>query len=162
VAFARQRAPPVRRVLDQESRRLWRAIERVGVRRTDDVGQSRECRIDKPVPAEDARDLAAFAESTFRRAFAESNAAGNMDWHCSASFGEELQLAEFRDPDRETWLAEVEGRLAGYVHLRIDARTACVEGRKPIETQRFCLDPSRHGTGLAHDLNMRRNLQTTR
>lgn len=106
----------------------------------------------RPANAADARDLAVFAESTFRAAFQESNAAGNMDRHCAANFSEELQLAEIRDTDRETWLAKADGHLVGYIQLRIDARTACVDGRKPIEIQRLYLDPSRHGTGLAHEL----------
>jgi diamine N-acetyltransferase len=100
----------------------------------------------------DALTLAVLAERTFRAAFAESNTAANMQLHCAASYGESLQLAEIRDPRRETRLAEADNRSTAYVQLRLDAALPAIPGEKPAEIQRFYVDAAHHGTGLAHQL----------
>ncbi len=101
---------------------------------------------------EDAQPLSVLAESTFRAAFAESNTAENMQRHCTASYGQALQLAEIREPSRETWVAEADNRLVAYVQLRLDAASSVVSGKRPVEIQRFYVEASHHGTGLAHRL----------
>ena len=60
---------------------------------------------------DDAGALARLAEQTFRATFAASNPAENMQRHCESSYGESIQLAEIRDPNLETWLADDGGRL---------------------------------------------------
>jgi ribosomal protein S18 acetylase RimI-like enzyme len=101
---------------------------------------------------DDALALAVLAERTFRAAFAESNSPANMQLHCAANYGQALQLAEIRKPGRETWVAEAEKRLIAYVQLRLDAASSIVLGERPVEIQRFYVDASHHGTGLAHQL----------
>jgi diamine N-acetyltransferase len=101
---------------------------------------------------DDALALAVLAERTFRAAFAESNSPANMQLHCAANYGQALQLAEIRKPGRETWVAEAEKRLVAYVQLRLDAASSIVLGERPVEIQRFYVDASHHGTGLAHQL----------
>src|ERR1700691_6080051 len=101
---------------------------------------------------DDALALAVLAESTFRAAFAESNSPANMQLHCAANYGEALQLAEIRDPSRETWVAEADKRLIAYVQLRLDAAWSGVLVERPIEIQRFYVDASHHGTAVAHKL----------
>jgi ribosomal protein S18 acetylase RimI-like enzyme len=101
---------------------------------------------------DDALALSVLAERTFRDAFAESNTAANMRLHCAAKYGEALQLAEIRDPSCETWVAEAEGRLIAYLQLRHDAASPMISGERPTEIQRFYVDASGHGTGLAHEL----------
>jgi hypothetical protein len=93
----------------------------------------------------DAQALSVLAESSFRDAFAESNSVENMQRHCAASYGQSLQLAEIREPGRETWIAEAGNRLVGYVQLRVDAASSVVSGERPIEIQRFYVDASHHG-----------------
>jgi ribosomal protein S18 acetylase RimI-like enzyme len=100
----------------------------------------------------DAPELSVLAERTFRAAFAESNTAANMELHCAASYGAALQLAEIRDSRRETWVAEADAKLVAYVQLRLDAVSPMISGERPVEIQRFYVDASYHGTGLAHQL----------
>jgi ribosomal protein S18 acetylase RimI-like enzyme len=101
---------------------------------------------------DDALALSVLAEATFRAAFAESNSAANMQLHCTASYGQALQLAEIRESNRETWVAELDGRLVAYVQLRLDAPSPVPSGERSVEIQRFYVDASRHGSGLAHQL----------
>jgi diamine N-acetyltransferase len=101
---------------------------------------------------DDAPALSVLAESTFRAAFADSNSAGNMRRHCAANYGHALQLAEIREPHRETWVAEADHRLVAYVQLRLNATSSVVLGERPVEIQRFYVDAAHQGTGLAHHL----------
>ena len=101
---------------------------------------------------DDALALSMLAERTFRAAFAESNDHANMQLHCAANYGQAMQLTEIREPSRETWVAEADKRLVAYVQLRVDAASSVVLGDRPVEIQRFYVDASHHGTGLAHHL----------
>jgi diamine N-acetyltransferase len=100
----------------------------------------------------DALQLSVLAERTFRAAFSESNTAANMQLHCAATYGEALQLAEIGEPSCETWVAQAHDSLIAYVQLRLDAASPLILGDRPIEIQRFYVDASYHGAGLAHDL----------
>jgi len=101
---------------------------------------------------DEALELSKLAERTFRAAFQESNSPADMEKHCAAHYGEALQLAEIRDSSREIWVVEVGARLVAYVQLRLDAASPVIPGERPIEVQRFYVDASHHGTGLAHRL----------
>jgi hypothetical protein len=94
---------------------------------------------------DDALALSVLAEATFRAAFAESNTAANMQLHCAASYGQALQLAEIREPGRETLVAEFDGRLVAYVQLQFDAASPGTSGKGSVEIQRFYVDASHHG-----------------
>jgi ribosomal protein S18 acetylase RimI-like enzyme len=101
---------------------------------------------------DDALELSVLAERTFRTAFAESNTAENMQLHCQTAYGYALQLEEIRDSSRETWVAEAGASLVAYVQLRFDATSPMIAGERPVEIQRFYVDASHHGAGLAHRL----------
>jgi ribosomal protein S18 acetylase RimI-like enzyme len=101
---------------------------------------------------DDAPALSILADRTFRAAFADANTPENMQRHCESAYTPAVQLAEIRDPSRETWVVDVEGRLVAYVQLRLDAASQRVPGDRPVEIQRFYVDASFHGAGLAHDL----------
>jgi diamine N-acetyltransferase len=101
---------------------------------------------------DDALPLSVLAERIFRAAFTDSNTAANMQLHCAESYGQALQLAEIRDSSRETWLADADSGLVAYVQLRLDAESPMVSGERPVEIQRFYVDASQHGSGLAHQL----------
>jgi len=100
----------------------------------------------------DALSLSALAENTFRTAFAEANTSENMELHCTSTYSPALQLAEIRDPRCETWVADSDHKLAAYVQLRLDATLPTISGERPIEIQRFYVEASHHGSGLAHQL----------
>lgn len=100
----------------------------------------------------DAAALARLAEETFRATFAASNPAENMQRHCESSYGESIQLAEIRDPNLETWLAEDGGRLVAYAQLRRGAVPAAVVAQRPVEILRFYVHADAHGKGVAQAL----------
>jgi ribosomal protein S18 acetylase RimI-like enzyme len=100
----------------------------------------------------DALELSALAERTFRDAFEAVNTAADMQAHCAATYSEAIQRAEIRQPGRETWVADADGRLVAYVQLRLDAVSPMIGCARPVEIQRFYVDASRHGGGLAHAL----------
>lgn len=102
--------------------------------------------------AEDAADLAALAEKTFRDAFAGDNDPGDMDDYCRTAFAPDLQRAQILDADIDTLLAcDAQGAVAAYVQLRPGAPA---EGAAPgpIELWRFYVDAAHHGRGLAQRL----------
>jgi GNAT superfamily N-acetyltransferase len=101
---------------------------------------------------DDALELSVLAECTFRAAFSDFNTAANMQLHCAAHYSQARQLAEIRDPGRETWVAETDGRMVAYVQLRLDAASPMISGERPVEIQRFYMDASYHGSGLAQQL----------
>jgi diamine N-acetyltransferase len=101
---------------------------------------------------DDALELSVLAERTFRTAFAEMNTIANMQLHCETTYGHALQLAEIRESGRETWVAEAGAGLVAYVQLRFDATSPMISGERPVEIQRFYVDASHHGAGLAHQL----------
>lgn len=75
-----------------------------------------------------------------------------MQRHCAASYGEPLQLAEIRNPEMETWLAEAGNQLVAYAQLRRGAAPVAVTARRPIEIQRFYGHAGAHGQGVARAL----------
>jgi diamine N-acetyltransferase len=104
---------------------------------------------------DDALALSVLAEGTFRAAFSESNTAANMQLHCAANYGEALQLAEIRGSNRETWVAEADNGLVAYVQLLFGAASPMTSGERGVEIQRFYVNASYHGAGLAHQLMAR-------
>lgn len=101
---------------------------------------------------DDAKQLAAIAEATFRDTFAAVNTPEDMDLHCRRSYGESIQEGEITDPDRVTLLCERHGRLVGYAQLRWGNAPDCVVGEAPGEIQRLYVIGELHGRGIAHDL----------
>jgi diamine N-acetyltransferase len=98
----------------------------------------------------DAAALAAFAERTFREAFAADNNAADMDVYCLQAFSEATQRAELADPVIETLLVhEHDGALVAYAQLRQSPVPPEVTGPAPIELVRFYVDRTRHGSGVA-------------
>ena len=101
---------------------------------------------------DDALALSVLAEAAFRAAFAEATTPANMLMHCAATYGQVLQIAEIRELSRETWVAELDCRLIAYVQLRCDAALPMIPGERAAEIQRFYVDISHHGAGVAHQL----------
>ncbi len=109
----------------------------------------------RPAEEVDALALSVLAEATFRAAFAEATTPANMLMHCAATYGQALQIAEIREPGRETWVAELRDRLIAYAQLRFDAASPMFSGEPAAEIQRFYVDISHHGAGVAHQLMAR-------
>lgn len=101
---------------------------------------------------QDAKALAAFAEKTFRDTYTQFNTPENMQSHCEKSFSERIQLAEIRDPSRESWLAEIDGQLVSFAQIILEAPCPSMSDAEGIEILRFYVDSSHHGKGLAYDM----------
>jgi len=107
----------------------------------------------RPAGPRDAASLAAFAERTFRAAFAEGNTAQNMDAYCSASYRPDVQAAEIADPDMRTIVCEDgAGMLIGYGQLRLRDAMPSVPAVHLARIQRIYVDAAWHGTGVARSL----------
>jgi ribosomal protein S18 acetylase RimI-like enzyme len=100
----------------------------------------------------DAKKLAVLAEATFRDTFSEENTSEDMNAHCRASYGEEIQAREISDPSYVTIVAEIDEHLVAYAQLRWGEAPECVSANSPGEIQRLYVDKSFHGSGLAHTL----------
>ena len=100
----------------------------------------------------DAKALAALAEQTFRDTFGEANSAEDMDIHCSASYGEDIQAAEISNPAMVTLVAEHGAALIAFAQLRWSGVPACVHAGNPGEIQRLYVAKSWHGKGVAQEV----------
>jgi ribosomal protein S18 acetylase RimI-like enzyme len=100
----------------------------------------------------DAASVAQFAERSFRATFGSANARRDMDIHCAARFGAELQLAEIRDARMSTVLVETNAGLAAFGQMCMGAAPPCVRGRRPGEIHRLYVEQFWHGKGIAQRL----------
>ena len=101
---------------------------------------------------DDAIDLAALAEKTFRDAFAAENDPGDMEAYCKTSFAPAIQRAQIVDPRIDTLVASDEqGQIIAYAQLRPGSPDEG-EAPEPIELWRFYVDAAHHGRGVAHQL----------
>jgi ribosomal protein S18 acetylase RimI-like enzyme len=100
----------------------------------------------------DAAALAELAARTFTDAFASDNRPEDLQAHLVSAYGVSQQSAEIADPNTITLLAQRGGALIGYAQVRRHAVPKCVAQDQPVELQRFYLDRSAHGTGVAKAL----------
>jgi diamine N-acetyltransferase len=99
--------------------------------------------------SDEAAELALFAERVFRDAFGAQNRAADLELYLGQAYGAPQQLAELKDADVTTLVAEVEGRVAGFAQLRPGKTAACITGPAPIELWRFYVDRPFQGSGVA-------------
>jgi GNAT superfamily N-acetyltransferase len=102
----------------------------------------------------DVEMLTAIGARTFSETFLPDNHREDVDAYVASAFTSARQLAELRDPDMTTLLAESDGvggvySPIGYAQVHEVTAPECVTGRAPIELARFYLDRAWHGTGLA-------------
>ena len=100
----------------------------------------------------DARMLAAFAAHTFADAFGADNDPQDLHDHLSAAFGERQQGAELRDPDVVTLIAERGDTPLGFAQVRRNPPPEGIVATDSVELQRFYVERSAHGSGLAQRL----------
>jgi len=106
----------------------------------------------RPGEPADAAALAELAARTFHDTFAAENDPEDMALHLAESYGVAQQGAELRDANVCTFLAEVDGTLAGYAQLRRGPAPPCVTGDAPIELWRLYVAKEWHGRGVAQVL----------
>jgi len=102
--------------------------------------------------AGDAGALAELAARTFADAFAADNRPEDLRAHAAEVHGIRQQTAELTDAAIATLLADQGGTLLAYAQVRRHPPPPCVNVDRPIELQRFYVDRSAHGTGLAQRL----------
>jgi diamine N-acetyltransferase len=101
---------------------------------------------------EDAAALAAFAERSFRDAFAADNSAADMDAYCAEVFSVTAQRALLSDASVITILAvDDDERIKAYVQLR-PRNADGLALTAPVEIWRFYVDRRHHGGGVAQRL----------
>jgi diamine N-acetyltransferase len=101
---------------------------------------------------DEAAQLSAFAERSFRDAFAAQNRPTDLDRYIRQAYGERQQALELSDPLVTTLIAEVRGQLAGFAQLRPGKTPGCIAGPSPLELWRFYVDRPFHGRGVASRL----------
>ncbi len=98
----------------------------------------------------DAEQLATFAASTFLEAFRDGTGADDMQAHLASTYRPDIQARELADPTVITWLAVQGARIVAYAQVRRTAVSPpCVVQPDALEVQRFYVDRSVRGTGLA-------------
>ena len=101
---------------------------------------------------EDAVDVAALAERTFRNTFSAENTPEDMDEHCRKAYSTEIQSAELASSDVVTLVCEGPDRtLIAYAQLRSGAPPR-IASPAPLELWRFYVDHAHHGQGVAQQL----------
>lgn len=103
--------------------------------------------IRRATPA-DANLLAEFGARTFSDTFAADNTPEDMAAYLAAAFSPSMQAAELADPRATLLVAEAEGEVAGYAHLRAGEAPGCVSGDKPVEIVRLYAGRAYHGRGV--------------
>lgn len=100
----------------------------------------------------DAPTLARLAEVTFRETFGAHNSAQDMDAHCGAYFGEDIQAAEIATQDHDTLVFESSATLVGFAQVRWGVVPQCVGDPSAGEIRRLYVSKAFHGAGVAQAL----------
>jgi diamine N-acetyltransferase len=104
---------------------------------------------------DDAAALAEFGARAFAETFAADNDPSDMAAYLPTAYGEALQRAELLDPHVEFWVVEQRGALAAYAMLRIGGTDPSVHALRPLQIERFYVDATWHGRGIAGALMSR-------
>ena len=109
----------------------------------------------------DAESLAELGARTFSETFAEDNSPEDVAAYLAASFSVERLAAELDDPLSVFFVAEVDGRAAGYAKLHPGEAPGEVDGRKAVELVRLYVAQAWLGRGVGPAL-MRRCIDEAR
>lgn len=94
---------------------------------------------------QDAPQLSRTAETMFRDTFAPDNDPAQIERYCAEAFSTERQRAELARVNARTVVADDSGAIVGYAQLLLSDEDWC-------EIERFYIERSRHGSGLAQQL----------
>lgn len=110
---------------------------------------------------EDAQLLADLGARTFDETFSKDNSPEDMAVYLADSFSVGRLTEELTDPLAVFFVAEVEGRAAGYAKIHSGEVSASVEGQRPIELVRLYVSQDWLGRGVGPAL-MRRCIDEAR
>ena len=99
--------------------------------------------------AADAAWLAEFGRAIFDATFGPHNTADDMRGYLESHYTVERQATEIARPGSKIWIAELEGTRVGYTQLMLDAPRVELAGERATEINRFYVDASWHGRGIA-------------
>ena len=100
----------------------------------------------------DADALAAFGRRSFIDTFADTNPIGNLLAYVDSVYAPAIQQRELLDPAICCLVAVRDSELIAFAQLRRGKMSPGVHDPTAIELQRFYVDRSAHGTGLAQAL----------
>ncbi|GAC1397420.1 MAG: N-acetyltransferase [Pyrinomonadaceae bacterium] len=98
--------------------------------------------------SDDAALLADLGCGTFDETFAEFNKPEDLAAYYAEAFSVEKQATELADTDVTFFIAEIEGRAAGYAKLQKGDAPSCVTGEKPCELARLYISKEWFGRGI--------------
>ncbi len=101
---------------------------------------------------EDAPALTVLGRRTFADAFGAGNTADDLATFLDSTYTPALQLAELADPVLTYLLVERSGTPLAFALLRAGSTSPFIDDPSAIELQRFYVDRSCHGTGVAQAL----------
>ena len=106
----------------------------------------------RPATPHDNKLLAEVGAETFHDSFAEDNTPEDMQVYLSASFSPELQCLELADPRSKFLIAEINGEVVGYSHLKFEVAPHVDVGDRPVEIVRFYSRKQWIGKGVGAQL----------
>ncbi len=101
---------------------------------------------------DDAPVLSDLGRRTFSDAFGADNTGDDLASFLASTYTPELQRAELADPVLTYLLAERGGAPVAFALLRATSAAPYVDDPSAVELQRFYVDRSCHGTGVAQSL----------
>lgn len=101
---------------------------------------------------EDAKSLAELGAQTFAETFAKDNSPEDMAAYLAESFSVERLTEELNEPASVFFVAEVEGRAAGYAKIQSGEAADGVEVGRPIELVRLYVSQEWLGRRVGHAL----------
>ena len=100
----------------------------------------------------DAAALAEIGRRTYSDTFAADNTPDDLAAFLDSTYHTELQATELADSSLTYLVVESENRMIAFALIRQGKRNPCVDDPAAIELQRFYVDRSSHGTGVAQQL----------
>ena len=100
----------------------------------------------------DAAALTELGRRTYSDTFAADNTPDDLSAFLDATYSTELQARELADPSLTYLVVESENRMIAFALIRQGKRNPCIDDAGAIELQRFYVDRSSHGTGVAQQL----------
>ena len=106
----------------------------------------------RPATLADALAITEVGRRTFTDAFGAANTGEDLALFLDEAYGEAIQVRELHDPALRYLVVEKDAMLVGFALLRSGKASAFVRDPSAIEIQRFYLNASCHGSGLAQRL----------
>ena len=105
-----------------------------------------------PLTISDVPILRGIARDTFIETFSEANKAEDMDRYIAERFSEDQLARELSNPNSFFYVAEVNGRVVGYLKLNTAHAQTEPQAADALEIERIYVLGSYHGNGVGQAL----------